>query len=270
MALWFLTLWDGDCVLHHVTWLRLPRYQKCQVSPGNRSLSSDRRHRSGTSVSRTRREHSGMWPADFCLFTCPSPPRHWFACRPERAWRRQASLPQATSQQMLLCIVTGRKEQKGSPCVGSALSFNLPRRRGGGGEERGHLQLKVKMAQFGDQLESPSAWKAAPPNPASLFFPKTAQEQEQILRFGCSPRFEDGKGHLAQLLILQVGKQTEKGQGCREGCRAGTEPSSPGPWPELGPLRSQNSIFHLFSHNGDVFFSFIFESALEKRDGRRS
>lgn len=66
------------------------------------------------------------------------------------------------------------------------------------------------------------------------------------------------EGSPGPALKLTGGETGMKDRAAREGCRAGTAASCPGPGPALGPLRSQNSIFHLFSCNGDVFLHFCF------------
>ena len=173
--------------------------------------------------------------------------------------RQPSAGPRVTSQQMLPCIAT--REQRRSHVRGQRSPCQEEEAMGGSGQAP---LGNVKMAQSGDPAGDPHGWRSHPTQEACFCFPSTTPEW--IQGFHSSPTCQEGKGHLAQLRNLQVGRQAWKGQGCKErGCRAGTAASCPGPEPALCPLRSQNSIFHLFSCNGDVFLHFCFWGRRERK-----
>ena len=81
--------------------------------------------------------------------------------------------------------------------------------------------------------------------------------QEQIQGFSSRPTFEDGRGCLAQLLTLQVGKQAYKGQGCKEqGAGLGQNPA-PRPGPESAHSEPRIASF-IFSQTMAAAFLFLF------------
>lgn len=103
---------------------------------------------------RTRRGHTGVSLADFCLVTCPSPPRHRLACRPERAsveYSRRLC-PRQHADAATLCDQKENAKEE-ALCRVSPQLHHAKERMGGSGESC-HFQLEVKIAQFGVQLES--------------------------------------------------------------------------------------------------------------------
>lgn len=127
----------------------------------------------------------------------------------ERACGRGGISAPGTVAGTLQRTVSRRNKQRRSPCVGSALSFNLPRRGGSGSRGKtGHRRLKVKIAPLGDQLESPPAEKWPHPTQHS-FLPQPHHPKHPGARY----RDSTAHPHLkrAQLifsgqpLILQVG-----------------------------------------------------------------
>lgn len=193
-----------------------------------------------------------MWQADFHLLICASPPRLL-----ETAGKRAvcSAAGNVSAHAVLHCDQEERTKEAHMCGVSTQLH---PAKRMRVGEGQWSPPVKVKMAQFGDQLESPPAWTAAPPNPASLFLfpPNNPGADSGIPLLSHVSRGKGSPGPVPKFTGGQTGIKRTRLQ--REGCRAVMEASSPGPGPELCPLRSRNSIFHLFSHRGDVFFSFLF------------
>lgn len=139
-----------------------------------------------------------MWPADCCLLAWPSLPWHWLACRPDREQTGRRAGLSAPGNVTDAARRRGQEEREKEEATGGLSPPVYPaEERMGDREESCHLRLELKMDQFGVQLECRPACKATPPSPKSLYFPKAVQEQVQ----------REGRDHLAQLLILQVGKQ---------------------------------------------------------------
>ena len=107
--------------------------------------------------------------------------------------------------------VSGRKERRGSPRVGSALSFDL--RAGGPGS--------------GDSEDTTAQWRPAGESAARAAAPPPRTAREQTRGLHSSPAFEDGSHPLAPLPTSQWGSGEEPG--AAEGCGAGTGLARPKP-----------------------------------------
>ena len=142
-------------------------------------------------------------------------------------------------------------------CEVSAHHAKKRRRRAG---EGGRASLgNVKMAQSGDPAGGSTSLDGGPIQPRKRAF---VSPQHPLSGFGDSaalPRVRREGVTWPSSETCRCGDRHEKDKAAkRGGWRTGTAASCPGPGPALCPLRSQNSIFHLFSCNSDVFFAFLF------------
>lgn len=168
--------------------------------------------------------------------------------------RQPSAVPRVMSQQMLPCITTReerRRHVRGqhSPCQEEEAAG-----------EGGRASLgNVKMAQSGDPAGGSTSLDGGPIQPRKPAFVSPQQPLSGFRDSAALPRVRSEGVTWPSSETYRWGDRHEKDKAAkRGGWRAGTAASCPGPGPALCPLRSQNSIFHLFSCNSDVFFAFLF------------